>query len=643
MVRSAAGFVLLALAAPASERFPNGAPVIDIVVTAETGPPEDVMLWRRDSCRASGGWDLPDVQARAYRRLDGTLLLYSGNAPASYAMAGGSFDTLRRRCEPVHVSGDDPRAHTFANQEWLLGVYREGALVHGLMHNEYHDPAARNCRPGDTTPSNPCWYNAITQVVSEDDGLTFRARNAPERVAAALPFPWDPGKGVGRPGSAPSPHGYFTPSNIVPGGDGYYYSLFFSIPDPEQPGARGVCLMRTATLGDPASWRAWDGRAFQLTMNSPYARDGSPAPTGQPPCAFVDQRTIGDLHGSLTYNEYLGRWLLAGSTVQMIDRQPACGFYFSTSADLLEWTRPQLLLPAKLPHPPCAAPGDPNGSLIYPSLIDHEDTSPNFENTGQTPRLYYVRWNQGLNRDLLRAPVRFESRAALVNLASWTGNAVAPGLLVSIPGRGLGPERTAFGTVDGGMLTTEAGQTRVYFDGVPAPVVEAHAGQVVVAVPYAVAGRARTSVQVQHRNRLSRAVEVDVRRAAPGIFTLTGSSQGQALALNLADGRINSAMNPARAGEEILLYVNAGGPAGTDGAIVTGEIDYPGPVEVLIGGQAAGVARTVSAEGLVASVLTVTARVPDGVRPGPAVPVTVRVLGEPAQAGVTIAVAGAGQ
>jgi uncharacterized protein (TIGR03437 family) len=561
----------------------------------------------------------------------------------SYAMAGSGFDTLRRRCEPVHVSGDDARAHTFANQEWLLAVYREGGRVHGLMHNEYHDPDARNCRAGDTTPSNPCWYNAITQVVSEDDGLTFTARNAPERVVAALPFPWDPEKGVVRPGSAPSPHGYFTPSNIVPGGDGYYYSLFFSIPDPERPAVRGVCLMRTPDLSDPASWRAWDGRGFDLTMRSPYMRDGSPAPTGLPACAFVDQRTIGDLHGSLTYNEYLGRWLLAGTAAQTLDRQTTCGFYFSTSTNLLEWTRPQLLLPGKLPHPPCAQPGDADGSLIYPSLIDHEDTSPNFENTGQTPHLYYVRWNQGLNRDLLRAPVRFESRAAVVNLASGTGNAVAPGLLVSIPGHGLGPERPALGVVELDTLTTEAGQTRVYFDGVPAPVVEAAAGEVVVAVPYAVAGRARSTVQVQHRGRMSRPVEVDVVRAAPGLFTLSGTGQGQALALNRAGGEVNSAGSPVKAGEEIVLHVNTGGPAGQDGQILSEDVDFAGPVEVQIAGQPAVVTRAVSPEGLVTAVVAVTVRVPESVRPGAAVPVSVRVLEEESQPGVTIAVSEPGR
>ena len=30
------------------------------------------------------------------------------------------------------------------------------------------------------------------------------------------------------------------------------------------------CVMRTQTLADPTSWRAWDGTAFELQMTDPY-------------------------------------------------------------------------------------------------------------------------------------------------------------------------------------------------------------------------------------------------------------------------------------------------------------------------------------------------------------------------------------
>jgi len=67
-----------------------------------------------------------------------------------------------------------------------------------------------------------------------------------------------------------------------------------------------------------------------------------------------------------------------------------------------------LILEGKLPYPPCnGGEASPNGSKLYPSLIDHNDTSTSFERTGQTAYLYYVVWNDGLDRDLWRVPVTF--------------------------------------------------------------------------------------------------------------------------------------------------------------------------------------------------------------------------------------------
>lgn len=47
-------------------------------------------------------------------------------------------------------------------------------------------------------------------------------------------------------------------------------------------------------------------------------------------------------------------------------------------------------------------------SILYPSVIDHEDETPSFERSGRTPYLYFVRWNRGLDRDLVRVPLAFE-------------------------------------------------------------------------------------------------------------------------------------------------------------------------------------------------------------------------------------------
>lgn len=378
-----------------------------IRITVALGTPEIVMDYSRDSCRNSGGLDLTDVQARAVRSpLDESIILISGNAPVNYTMTGPDFDHLKRNCSAALVSGESPFAYTFSNQEWILSIYRDGNIIHALIHNEFHDPLAAACKPGDSSPANPCIYNSITSAVSMDGGQTFTQSHAPDNVVAALPTPWIAPSGQ-RGDSNINLRGYFTPSNIIHGRDGLYYSMFFAIPFADKPAFRGTCLMRTDNLSDPGSWRAWDGTGFSIPMHSPYDSKGDPAPTGLPPCAFVSAETIGDLYGSLTFNSYFEKYILVGSALLSVNRELTCGTYFALSDDLIHWSTPQLLMTGKLPYPPCST-GNPDGSIIYPSLIDHSDTTPNFEITGQSPYLYYVLWNNGLDRDLMRLQVHFE-------------------------------------------------------------------------------------------------------------------------------------------------------------------------------------------------------------------------------------------
>ena len=46
--------------------------------------------------------------------------------------------------------------------------------------------------------------------------------------------------------------------------------------------------------------------------------------------------------------------------------------------------------------------------VLYPSVVDHANTTINFEKAGRTAYLYYTRFNDGgLDRDLIRAPLTF--------------------------------------------------------------------------------------------------------------------------------------------------------------------------------------------------------------------------------------------
>ena len=66
------------------------------------------------------------------------------------------------------------------------------------------------------------------------------------------------------------------------------------------------------------------------------------------------------------------------------------------------------------------------------------------------------------------------------------------------------------------------------FDGIPGPMIYASARQTSAVVPYAVAGRLSTRVQVEYRANLSNPIELRVVEAAPGIFTQSASAWGWA-------------------------------------------------------------------------------------------------------------------
>ncbi len=125
-------------------------------------------------------------------------------------------------------------------------------------------------------------------------------------------------------------------------------------------------------------------------------------------CAHV-QGTIGT--ASLTYNTYLRRYVLVNESNVTANGQRTCGFFFVLSSDLIHWSEPQLLVESRIQW--CDTDPQKPGVLepvfvLYSSLIDHSDTTANFERTGQAPHLYYTRFNDGgLDRDLVRVAVTF--------------------------------------------------------------------------------------------------------------------------------------------------------------------------------------------------------------------------------------------
>jgi hypothetical protein len=356
-------------------------------ITFSLGTEETVFKYSTDHCEQ---FDLPDVPAHVVRLADGTLAMMAAAAPRNHIMFGADFSSLHRDCtEAGLVSDDNYYPDTYDNQEWIHSIYREGGVIHGLVTNEYHDPFAVNCAPGDTLPGNPCWYNSITYAFSTNGGQSFTHATPPQHVIAPPWLKWDPT-------GTPHPYGYFFPSNILLAGDGFHYSLFLGV-DPT--GSSRTCLMRTLTLGDPASWRAWDGAGFNLQMTSPYT---GPAPVMCSPVASPPNLLS---LPTLTYNTYLQKYVAISGEQVAGPTEFLCGFFYSISSDLINWAPLRLVREAHVPWSPECFPSGTIGAT-FPSFIDHADTTVNFERPGRTPYLYYTRFNdRAFDRDLVRVPV----------------------------------------------------------------------------------------------------------------------------------------------------------------------------------------------------------------------------------------------
>jgi hypothetical protein len=169
----------------------------------------------------------------------------------------------------------------------------------------------------------------------------------------------------------------------------------------------GTCVMRTRTPADPRSWRGWSGARFDVNFVDPYA-DGDFDP-GDHVCTPVSTPQIGTMVESLTYNEYFGKWLLVGSSQDVIRGGAATGFFYSLSDDLVHWSRRKLIRKAELTWSFECGDTTP---VSYPSVLDPASSSRNFDTTGRTPYLNFTRFHYRDctltdNRDLVRVPIRF--------------------------------------------------------------------------------------------------------------------------------------------------------------------------------------------------------------------------------------------
>jgi uncharacterized protein (TIGR03437 family) len=196
----------------------------------------------------------------------------------------------------------------------------------------------------------------------------------------------------------------------------------------------------------------------------------------------------------------------------------------------------------------------------------------------------------------------------------------APGEMVRIRGVCLGPFDTLLANFDAaGMLPRALGGVSMLFDQTAAPLVSVQSGEVWAVVPSAIGGESTSKVTLQFNGGSAGPLTVQVLAAEPGIFTIDGSGNGQAAALN-QDNTPNSAATPAARGEVLAFWATGQGatnPPLVDGATApVNPLSQPVlPVVVTIGGQQADVLAAVLAPDF-AGAMQVNVRVPAQIQLG---------------------------
>lgn len=229
----------------------------------------------------------------------------------------------------------------------------------------------------------------------------------------------------------------------------------------------------------------------------------------------------------------------------------------------------------------------------------------------------------------------------VVASAATGDSTLAPGQIISIYGSKIGPSSPAGLEVANGRVTSQLAGVEVLFDGEAAPLAYVSENQINAVVPYSTRGKASANVQIRLNGQTSAPIPVSIAAAAPGLFTVDSSGRNSAAILN-QNGSYNSAGNPANRGDIIVLYATGEGatnPQVADGQVAASVYPKPVlPVSVRIAGIPAVVHYAGAAPGFIAGLMQINVQIPEGVIPGPKVPISLVVGDEASPFGVTVAI-----
>lgn len=330
----------------------------------------------KDACEQI---DIPDAPARAFRDSGGTIHLIASHY-VTRASLGTTLEGAKHDCRVVFNSHRDGNPAHFDDYTWLDAfVNLDGKHIVGLGHMEYHGWEHNMCAT--KTDTIGCWYNTETFFTSQDGGYHFASPRPPATFVASLPYRYVVSRG---------PEGDSIDTNVVKLGEWYYadISAWGWPPNCGGSGAQaclvpdGTSMMRTANILDPGSWRCWNGKDFTTSFADPYG-----AAIARPADHICAPLPNLDTPNGLNYSETLHLFVATIWDPNVVPGGQS-GLYFTTSADLVHWSKPALAITQNelLKREP---PG--NWSYAYFSLIDPQSTDPDFSTITDHPYLYYVR------------------------------------------------------------------------------------------------------------------------------------------------------------------------------------------------------------------------------------------------------------
>jgi uncharacterized protein (TIGR03437 family) len=224
------------------------------------------------------------------------------------------------------------------------------------------------------------------------------------------------------------------------------------------------------------------------------------------------------------------------------------------------------------------------------------------------------------------------------NGASNLPGPVSPGEIIVITGTSLGSDPLTNYMLEDDVYATKLANTRVLVGGYAAPMVYASSSQVAAIVPYELAGKTSTFVQVEYLGQRSNAETVQMANTAPGVFTPNSAVMVPSPVILNQDGSTNSPDNTESAGRLITVLCTGEGqtiPAGINGKLADGSV-LPAPVlpvTASINGMDATVQSYGAAPGQVAGIMQVQILVPAGATSGDLV---LHIGGNDSQPGVTV-------